>query len=117
MTWFELPLGWALPLVLLCLAGCSSAPSTGAESAGRLSFVEAQQRCKQLRKGMSQNEVRRLLGDPGETNERMFGRRTASPWLGKEWVYKWRFEGEERELDVVFQRVGDFWMLNHWGWV
>ena len=104
-----------LLLTLLLVVGCS-APSSS-EVPSRISYAEAQMRWKQLRKGMSQNEVRRLLGDPGETTERMFGRRTANPWLGKEWIYKWRFEGEERELDVVFQRVGDFWMLNHWGWV
>src|SRR2546425_4170776 len=114
--------GLCLAFAVLSATGCSSLPpstyqpSPEPRSRAGLTLKDAQEKTLKLMPGMTQDEVQALLGPPDETEASTFGSKTARPWSGIVWRYRWTGFSSKR-LDVVFaQWAPPSWVLNHWTW-
>lgn len=82
------------------------------------SFARAERNAVELKQGMTQQQVRELLGTPRRTAMKSSGPADASSQL--QWIYVWPAtpaSASERSLSIEFAaKSAEQWTVNSWGW-
>lgn len=107
-TKWKLARRWVLPtLMVVGLAGCA-----GINGPHKPTLRE---KARKLTQGMTEYQVKQLLGDPYTTQMGTCGQQTARSWECLTWAYQTGWS-ENGTLDVVFQQAQRSWYVNSWSW-
>jgi hypothetical protein len=87
------------------------------ETSSGLGISEAQKKALGLQPGMTEADVRALLGQPDETSSGTYGSATPHPWQGIEWTYRWHQGFFSKRLNIVFEGAPGSWVVNNWRWL
>lgn len=104
-------------LLLAALALAQAAPAQQARSDVVLSLAQAERSAAELRRGMSADDVRRLLGKPKRTGLKDDGPSSVASQGALQWTYVWNGAGGPSTLHIDF--VSDSpeqWRVRGWEW-
>ena len=105
-------------LLLGALALAQAAPAQQARSDVVLSLPQAERSASDLRRGMSADDVRKLLGKPKRTGLKDDASSSAASQGALQWTYVWNGAGGPSTLHIDF--VSDSpeqWHVRGWEWV
>lgn len=109
-----------LVAILSCLPYSAGTAAQGAQARDRLSLAQAERIAVDLRRGMTLEEVQKLLGKPRRTALKPpgFGGTSESQQGSLQWTYTWTGPSQsERNLLVTFAgKAPEQWLVNGWDW-
>ena len=103
--------------VLAALAAVPAAPAQQARSGTPLTLAQAERNAADLHRGMSPEEVRKLLGTPKRTGLKDDGAASATSQGALRWTYVWNGGSGPGTLNVDFASgTPEQWQVHGWEW-
>jgi len=106
-------------LALASLALAFALPASAQQARGDvvLSLAQAERSATDLRRGMSADDVRKLLGKPKRTGLKDDGIPSATSQGALQWTYVWSGAGGPNTLHVDFASESpEQWRVRSWEW-